>query len=84
MKQHITELEAKNAKLEAENAELRNKLSVFDAEIAKLKHRNVKALRANDEYNERRNVKIKKLKQKNAELEARLAIMEKNSVIVDG
>ncbi|CAG8548399.1 13054_t:CDS:2, partial [Dentiscutata heterogama] len=42
------------------------------------------ALRANGEYNERRDVKIKKLEQKNAELEARLAVVEKSSVAVDG
>ncbi|RGB22775.1 hypothetical protein C1646_775566 [Rhizophagus diaphanus] len=92
--QCITELEAKNDKLEAENAELRKgnteirdlrfKLSVSDAEIAELKRMRTKVLRANGEHNERRDVEIKKLKQKNAELEARLAIVEKNYVVVDG
>ncbi|GES79850.1 hypothetical protein GLOIN_2v1709588 [Rhizophagus clarus] len=71
----------KNAKLEAENAELRkdnteipdlrNKLLVFDAEIAELKRRNAEAIRANEENNERRDAKVKKL-------EARLAIVEQN------
>ncbi|GBB85423.1 hypothetical protein RclHR1_11960011 [Rhizophagus clarus] len=81
LKQCITELKAKNAKLEAENAELRkdnteipdlrNKLLVFDAEIAELKRRNAEAIRANEENNERRDAKVKKL-------EARLAIVEQN------
>jgi hypothetical protein len=55
LKQHITELEAENAELRKENTvipNLRNKLSIFDAEIAELKRRNVKALRASEEYNE--------------------------------
>ena len=51
---------------------------MFDAEIAELKRRNAEVLRANGEYNERRDVKIKKLEQKNAELEARLAIVEQD------
>ena len=81
LNQRITELEAKNAKLEAENAELRKenteirdlriKLSVSDAEIAELKRRNAEFLRANEEYNSRRDAKVKKL-------EARLAIVEQN------
>ncbi|CAG8701500.1 13440_t:CDS:2 [Acaulospora morrowiae] len=65
LKQRITELEAKNAKLEDEIPDLRNKLSVFDAEIAKLKRRNVEALRANEENNERRDAKVKKLEASN-------------------
>jgi hypothetical protein len=86
LKQRITELEAKNDKLEAENAELRKenteirdlriKLSVSDAEIAELKRRNNEFLKANKEYNERRDVKEKKLEQKNAELEAKIKEME--------
>src|SRR3954451_17918150 len=77
LKQRITELKA-------ENSGLRIKLSVFDAEIAELKRRNAEILRANGEYNERRDVKIKKLEQKNAELEARLAIVEWGSLTVNG
>ena len=87
LKQRITELEAKNVEFRKENTEipyLRNRLSVFDAEIAELKRRNAEVLRANGEYNERRDVKIKKLEQKNAELEARLAIVERDSLAVDG
>ena len=57
---------------------------MFDAEIAELKRRNAEVLRANGEYNERRDVKIKKLEQKNAELETRLAIVERGSLAVDG
>src|SRR6266542_2186866 len=92
LKQHITELEVKNVKLEAENIEFRKenteipslkiKLSVFDAEIAELKHRNVEFLRANEKYNERHDVKVKKLEQKNTEFEARLTIVEQASLLV--
>src|SRR6266516_3725631 len=58
-KQRITELEA-------ENSGLRIKLSVSDAEIAELKRRNAEFLRANKEYNKRRDAE-------NAELKAKLA-----------
>src|ERR1043165_2546456 len=54
-KQRITELEA-------ENVNLRRKLSVSDAEIAELKHRNNEFLRANKEYNERRDAEIAEIK----------------------
>src|ERR1044071_3643368 len=61
-KQRITELEA-------ENVNLRRKLSVSDAEIAELKRRNIEFLRANKEYNERRDAE-------NAKLRARIEEME--------
>ena len=57
---------------------LRIKLSVSDAEIAKFKHRNTEFLKANKEYNKRCDTKVKKLEQKNAELEARLVIVEQS------
>ncbi|PKK59399.1 hypothetical protein RhiirC2_762745, partial [Rhizophagus irregularis] len=63
-KQRITELEA-------ENVNLRRKLSVSDAEIAELKRRNIEFLRANKEYNERRDAE-------NAKLKARIEELEKN------
>ncbi|CAB5362856.1 unnamed protein product [Rhizophagus irregularis] len=63
-KQRITELEA-------ENVNLRRKLSVSDAEIAELKRRNNEFLRANKEYNERRDAE-------NAKLRARIEELEKN------
>jgi len=82
LKQHIIEFKAKNAELRKENtmiSDLRNKLSVFDAEIAKLKYKNVKTLKANGKYNERydtENVKLKvrieKLKSENIEFKDRL------------
>ncbi len=82
LKQYITELEAKNTKLEVKNIEfrkknikisdLRNKLSVFDTKIAKLKCKNVKALRANEENNERCDTKVKKL-------EAKFTIVKQNN-----
>src|ERR1051325_287398 len=47
LKQRITELEAENAELRKGNTEISNhriKLSVSDAEIAELKHRNAEVL----------------------------------------
>jgi len=79
LRQCIAELEAENVELRKENTvipNLRNKLSLFDAEIAELKHQNAEALRANGEYNERCDTKVKKLEQKNAELEVRFMIVE--------
>src|SRR3954451_23882235 len=80
LKQYITELEAKNDKLEVENTELRKgnteisdlrfKLSVSDAEIVELKRRNAEALRANAEYNEMRDTENAKLKARIEELES--------------
>jgi hypothetical protein len=86
LKQHITEFEAENTELRKKNTKilyLKNKLSISDAEIAKLKHRNIKFLKVNEEYNERRDVNIKKLKQKNTELEARLVIVKQDSLAVN-
>ena len=77
LKQRIIELEVENAEI----PDLRRKLSVSDAEIAELKRRNAEVLRANAEYNERRGTKVKKLEQKNAELEVRLAIVKQGSLM---
>src|SRR6266498_2428301 len=74
VKQRITELEAENGELRKENTEISNlriKLSVSDAEIAELKRRNAEVLRANGEYNERRDAE-------NAKLKARIEELEKN------
>ncbi|CAH1760623.1 3529_t:CDS:2 [Entrophospora sp. SA101] len=74
LKQCITELEAENPELREENTEISNlriKLSVSDAEIAELKHRNAEVLRVNGEYNERRDAE-------NAKLKARIKELEKN------
>src|ERR1044071_6537287 len=62
-KQRITELEA-------ENVNLRRKLSVSDAEIAELKRRNIEFLRANKEYNERRDAENAKLRARSEEMES--------------
>ena len=73
LKQRITELEAVNTELRKENTEipyLRNKLSVSDAEIAELKRRNIEFLRANEEYNERRDAENAKLKARIEEMES--------------
>src|SRR5918995_140814 len=63
LRQWIIELEAENAEIPY----LRNKLSVTDAEIAELKHRNAKILRLNKEYNERRYAENAKFKAGKAE-----------------
>ena len=82
-KQRITELEA-------ENVNLRRKLSVSDAEIAELKRRNNEFLRANKEYNERRDAENAKLKARIEELESenievrdRLTKVEQRQVLND-
>ena len=49
---------------------LRNKLSVSDAEIAELKRSNNEFLRANKKYNERRDAENAKLKARIEELES--------------
>src|SRR6266511_4028301 len=82
LKQCITELETKNNKLKAENAEfrkenteifdLRIKLSVSDAEIAELKRRNAEFLRANKEYNKKRDAENAKLRARIEEMESEL------------
>ncbi|RGB43458.1 hypothetical protein C1646_749677 [Rhizophagus diaphanus] len=79
-KQRIIELEAKNDKLKAEIAELRKgnteihdlriKLSISDAEIAELKRRNAEFLKANEEYNERRDAENAKFKTRIEKLES--------------
>ena len=79
LKQRITELEAENAeipdlkrkisKFDTERIDLRRKLSVSDAEIAELKRRNIEFLRANEEYNERRDVDNAKLRLRMLSLE---------------
>ena len=71
MKQCITELEAENAELRKENTvipNLRIKLSIFDAEIAELKRKNVEVLKANGKYNEKHDAKNVKLKVRIEEL----------------
>ena len=62
LRQRIRELEVENAEI----PDLRRKISEFDAERAEFKRRIVEALRANEENNERRDAKEKKLEQKNA------------------
>ena len=74
----ISELRKKFAEIEGENAEipeLRRKVVEVKAENAKL--------RQIIEENVKCNVRVKELKQKNTELEARLAIVEQSSVAVD-
>src|SRR5579871_6793342 len=80
LKQRIIELEAENAEIpdlrrkisefDAERVDLRRKLSVSDAEIAELKRSNNEFLRANREYNERRDAENAKLKARIEELES--------------
>jgi len=100
LKQRIIELEAENAEIpdlrrkisefDAERVDLRRKLSVSDAEIAELKRRNIEFLRANKEYNERRdaeNAKLKasieELESKNVEFRDRLTKVEQKQTLND-
>src|SRR6266542_6032484 len=66
LKQRIIELEAENAEI----PDLRRKLSVSDAEITELKRRNAEFLRANKEYNERRDAENAKLRARIEELKS--------------
>src|SRR6266498_981504 len=84
LKQRITELETENTELRKENTEipyLRNKLSVSDAEIAELKRRNIKFLRANKEYNERHDADNAKLRAKKVEFRDRLTKVEQKQTL---
>ncbi|GBB90731.1 hypothetical protein RclHR1_17790010 [Rhizophagus clarus] len=84
LKQRITELEAENAELRKENTEIRDlriKLSVSDAEIAELKRRNNEFLRANAEYNERRDAENAKLRAENVEFRDRLTKVEQKQTL---
>src|SRR6266498_3601778 len=84
LKQRITELEAENRELRKENTEipyLKNKLSVSDVEIAELKRRNIKFLRANEEYNERRDADNAKLRAENVEFRDRLTKVEQKQTL---
>jgi len=100
LKQRIIELEAENAEIpdlrrkisefDAERVDLRRKLSVSDAEIAELKRRNIEFLRANKEYNERRDAEnaklratIEELKSENIEVRDRLTKVEQRQVLND-
>ncbi|RIA97933.1 hypothetical protein C1645_732058 [Glomus cerebriforme] len=79
LRQYIKELKAENAEIsnfrrkilefDAERVDLRRKISEFDAEIAELKHKIAEALRANEEYNKRRDAENAKLKARIKELE---------------
>jgi hypothetical protein len=61
--------------------DLRIKLSVSNAEIAELKRRNIKFLRANKENNERRDADNAKLRAKNAEFRDRLTKVEQKQTL---
>ena len=93
LKQRIIELEAENAEIpdlrrkisefDAERVDLRRKLSVSDAEIAELKRSNNEFLRANAEYNERRDAEIAKLRAENVEFRDRLTKVEQKQTLND-
>src|SRR5688572_29852036 len=91
--QSIDSLRELNAKLLIEIAELRKKFAEIEGEnseipelrkkVAEVEAKNTK-LRQIIEENAKRDVRVEELEQKNTELEARLAIVEQNSVAVDG
>ncbi len=64
LKQHII-------KLEAENFDLRIKLSVSNVKIAELKCKNIEFLKANEKYNERCDAENAKLKAKIKKLKSK-------------
>ena len=66
------DLRRKLSEFDAERVDLRRKLSVSDAEIAELKRSNNEFLRANKEYNERRDAE-------NAKLRAEIEELKKNN-----
>ena len=74
-------LKQRTTELEAENSGLRIKLSVSDAEIAELKRSNIEFLRANEEYNERRDAEITKLRAENVEFRDRLTKVEQKQTL---
>src|ERR1700722_564488 len=79
LRQRISELEAENAEI----PDLRRKISYFDAERSELKRRIAEALRTTEEERIRRDAENTELKSRVGELEARLAIVEQGSSIVD-
>ena len=90
LKQRITELEAENAELRKENTvipDLRNKLSVFDAERAEFKRRIAEALRTTEEERARRVAENAKLKARIEEMESefrdRITKVEQRQVLND-
>ena len=52
-----------------------------DAEIAELKRRNIEFIRANEEYNERRDAENAKLRAENIEFRDRLTKVEQNQTL---
>ncbi|PKK56537.1 hypothetical protein RhiirC2_799808, partial [Rhizophagus irregularis] len=73
----------KISELKKENTDFRIKFSVSDAEIAELKCSNIEFLRANKEYNERRDAKNAKLRAENVEFRDRLTIVEQNQLLIE-
>ena len=70
LRQRISELETKNAKFEAEKAEI--------------EARNVKLLKQVMDENVKRDARVEELELKNTELETRLLMLEQGSSVVDG
>ncbi|GBB94794.1 hypothetical protein RclHR1_24120006 [Rhizophagus clarus] len=91
LRQRISELETKNAKLEAEKAEIEVRNLEAMAEIVKLKAElksrieELEKSRADTAVeNTRRDDRVEELEQKNTELEVRFALLEKGSLVVNG
>jgi hypothetical protein len=79
----LKEENAKISELKKENTDFRIKLSVSDAEIAELKRSNIEFLRANKEYNERRDADNAKLRAENIEFRDRLTKVEQNQSLIE-
>ncbi|CAG8547734.1 41976_t:CDS:2 [Gigaspora margarita] len=76
LRQRIRELEVENAEI----PDLRRKISEFDAERAEFKAKIAKLQRQSVEENKRRDAENTELKSKVGELEARLAIVEQETI----
>ncbi|PKK62818.1 hypothetical protein RhiirC2_789803 [Rhizophagus irregularis] len=91
LRQCISELETKNAKLEVEKAEIEVRNLETMAEIVKLRAElksrieELKKNRADTAVeNTRRDDRVEELEQKNTELEVRFALLEKGFLVVNG
>jgi hypothetical protein len=87
LRKKFAEIKVENDELKDKNTEipeLRRKFAEIEAERAELKARIAELLKQAVEENKMRDARVKKLEQKNTELEARLAIVEQGDASVTG